>query len=507
MRILLLAVLGAFPLNAAAEIQIISATYGPNCGAAHDNARDAVAAACNGQKSCVYTVDYHVLGDPAPGCAKTFVAEWTCATGARQHRQELPSEAGLGSQLKLACGLGAIAGSIVANPNENDTAAQAAAEWIVPPTPETPVVEILPPTLEITAINPSQPIFNAPWGVHFRLINNWLARKPLTGWLEAVAYDSSDPVKAHAIGGQSYPIADLQVDQVAEGDLVFLTTSSIGNGYVELTYFNISSGYSPAPRSSDGVLPDVPPDVKAELLGSGNAGALSTARSDVVVVPSESEKFAVVFDFDTDSCYPSAAVSDEGIVNPGLSVNDWGITSGCRQGGQLEKAKTYYRKESIGDYSVHMYALYFMKDKAADSVSGHRHDWEFALVWTINGAITHASYSHHGDVTTQARSELYFDLDAEDHVKIVYHHDGALTHAMRFAGKDEQAENHLGRWVTPTLVDWHTMTEELRRKFNEHDFGEANCSFNDSNFPEEIAKSPPPGYPSGADWKAAARNP
>jgi hypothetical protein len=490
MKIRLFAVLVAYPLISAAENQIISATYGLNCGAPGDNAKQAVEEACNDHRSCVYTVDYNVLGDPAPGCAKTFVTEWTCATGARVHSKELPSEAGLGAQLTLACGLGGIAGREV--PKENET----------PANPES--AQIVPPTLEITAISPSQPISNSSWSVHFRLINNWLARKTLTGWLEAVAYDASDSEKAHAIGAQSYPIADLQVDQVAEGDLVFSTTSSIGNGHVELTYFNISSGYSPGPRSPEGVLPDVPSAVKARLLKSGKARELSTASSDFVVIP-EAQKIAVVFDFDTDSCYPSAAVSDQRVVNPGLSVNDWGITSGCRQGGQLENAKTYYRKASLGDYSVHMYALYFMKDKVAETASGHRHDWEFALVWTTNGVITHASYSAHGNVNTDSITNL--DQDPDTHVKIVYHHDGGLTHAMRFAGENEQAENHLGRWLTPTLVEWDRMTEELHHIFNTHDFGAANCSFNNHNFPEEIAKSPPPGYPSGAEWAAAARNP
>jgi hypothetical protein len=46
---------------------------------------------------------------------------------------------------------------------------------------------------------------------------------------------------------------------------------------------------------------------------------------------------------------------------------------------------------------------------------------------------------------------------------------------------------------------------DLRKKFNEHDFGEANRSFNDKNFPVEIAKNPPKDYPSGDDWKTAVK--
>ena len=90
-------------------------------------------------------------------------------------------------------------------------------------------------------------------------------------------------------------------------------------------------------------------------------------------------------------------------------------------------------------------------------------------------------------------------------VKIVYHKDDVLTvkrtHALRFAKKGEMAENHLKQWITPTLVDWHTMTsdnitnQELRKKFNQFVYGEAVCPFNDKRFETEIAKKPPAGYP------------
>lgn len=159
-----------------------------------------------------------------------------------------------------------------------------------------------------------------------------------------------------------------------------------------------------------------------------------------------------------------------------------------------------------------MYALYFQKDQAMPGVSwgGHRHDWEHALVWLKDGVLTHASYSSHGDVTTKAKEELSFDAGQLDHVKIVYHKDGVRTHCFRFAKENEPAENELGKWVTPTLVEWDQMhgtavsNEQLRAHFNSYDYGDANCSFNDKNFPNEIAKSPPSGYPAGDEWKNAA---
>ena len=177
----------------------------------------------------------------------------------------------------------------------------------------------------------------------------------------------------------------------------------------------------------------------------------------------EAKKWAVVFDFDTDSCYPSPAISASGQLNPGLSVTgiDTSFVSGCRDARQLENSNTYHRAASIRKdgklYVVHMYALYFMKDKdlplnQAEGAGGHRHDWEFALVWMENGVLTHASYSAHGGVTTHAAATLHLDSGARDHVKIVYHKNSISTHAMRFADANEQAENDQPQWVTPTIV-------------------------------------------------------
>lgn len=226
------------------------------------------------------------------------------------------------------------------------------------------------------------------------------------------------------------------------------------------------------------------------------------------------KELAVVFDFDTDACYPSPAVSRTGEQNGGLKPTG-SITGQCRRTDQLTNSNTYYRKKCVPKegvtYCVHMYALYFKKDQAASifgvGVGGHRHDWEFALLWTRNGQLTHASYSTHGKVITKPKSELHFDAGKENTVKIVYHLDDPGTHSFRFAKKDETAENDLKRWITPTLVDWETMSSDhitnqvLRMKFNQFDYGDANCSFNDANFEREIAKNPPVGYPT---WEKSA---
>lgn len=232
-------------------------------------------------------------------------------------------------------------------------------------------------------------------------------------------------------------------------------------------------------------------------------------------VSNDLKKWGVVFDFDTDSCYPAPAVSPAGQMNGGLKPSGH-VTGECRQVETFKNANTYCRGAFIekdgAKYAVYMYALYFQKDQWQDwtprggpNLESHRHDWEYVLVWTKDGQLTHASFSSHGGVTTKAKGELDFDDDKPDAVKAVYHKDGVATHCFRPAKTDEALENELGKWVTPTLVEWGKMSsdtvsnEMLRLKFNNHSFGAANCSFNDNNFRHEIAKSPPPGYPSSSE--------
>ncbi|MFA6985702.1 MAG: NPP1 family protein [Arenimonas sp.] len=218
------------------------------------------------------------------------------------------------------------------------------------------------------------------------------------------------------------------------------------------------------------------------------------------------QSFAGVFDFDTDSCLPSPGVSSTGLKNGGLyPIN--GVTSKCRESAQLGNSNTYYRRLCVDNtHCVHMSALYFLKDQIAAGPGAHRHDWEFGLVWTTNGVITDASYSHHGDVTTESVKGL--DAYQNGRVRFVYHKDGGLSHAMRFAKKDEKPENSTGMWFTPTIVDWYLMkgtgagndNAGLRKKINGFDYDQANCSFDDGNFIKEIQKSIPANYPAKQAW-------
>jgi hypothetical protein len=87
-----------------ATITVTAGTYGGNCGTPRGNVTSALRTACTGKALCDYVVDYRVLGDPAPGCAKDYVAEWTCNNGLGNVRTyRVSPEAGFGGVARLSC--------------------------------------------------------------------------------------------------------------------------------------------------------------------------------------------------------------------------------------------------------------------------------------------------------------------------------------------------------------------------------------------------------------------
>ena len=209
-----------------------------------------------------------------------------------------------------------------------------------------------------------------------------------------------------------------------------------------------------------------------------------------------------VFDFDGDGCLPSAGISRTGQKNAGLKTSGR-ITGDCRSGNFLLTSNTMHRyvcKTSGGDqYCGHIYALYFEKDQVFNYFGGgHRHDWEHAAVWTKNGVVTHGTYSSHGNQTTKPAAELPFE---NGHLKIVYHKDGILTHAFRFAKSNEYAENPYGSFLTPTIVSWYQVVgdglsnADMRSRLNSFDYGSATLPIKDSKFLNNINDGKPSGYP------------
>ena len=210
-----------------------------------------------------------------------------------------------------------------------------------------------------------------------------------------------------------------------------------------------------------------------------------------------------VFDFDADGCLPGTGISRSGKKNGGLQTSGK-ITGNCRASNFLDTSNTFHRYACAysngSTYCGHFYALYFEKDQVANYVGGgHRHDWEVAAVWTRDGRVTHGSYSAHGDLFTRSASELEFE---GTHLKIVYHKEGPLTHAFRFAKRDERAENPYGRFVTPTIVSWYEMygdglsNIQMRNLLNNFDYGSASIPFKDSKIYRALNDNRPNGFPS-----------
>ncbi|MDK2594574.1 NPP1 family protein [Pseudoalteromonas obscura] len=209
-----------------------------------------------------------------------------------------------------------------------------------------------------------------------------------------------------------------------------------------------------------------------------------------------------VFDFDTDGCLPSAGISRTGQQNSGLKTSG-ALGGSCRDGQFLSTSNTVHRyacKETdTGRFCAHFYALYFKKDQVIPYLGGgHRHDWEYAAVWTLDGMVTHGSYSAHGDLFTKSKDQLPFE---NGHLKIVYHKDGLLTHALRFAKSNEIAENDYGRFVTPPIISWYHMhgdgltNQALRDKLNQYDYGSATLPVKDSRFLNNINRFKPSQFP------------
>lgn len=101
------------PSPQAGPIRVLAGTYGGNCadhaggkyrGAVQrGNRTDPLAKECNGQAKCLYRVDYRVIGDPADGCAKDFVAEWQCGNDPTIRKDVVEAEAGRGKSAYLRC--------------------------------------------------------------------------------------------------------------------------------------------------------------------------------------------------------------------------------------------------------------------------------------------------------------------------------------------------------------------------------------------------------------------
>ncbi len=85
------------------KITVVAGSYGKNCGATFGNKTAHLESLCNGRASCLYVIDYQIIGDPVPGCMKEYVAEWKCGKDHPIQSVAASAEAGFRSTLQLTC--------------------------------------------------------------------------------------------------------------------------------------------------------------------------------------------------------------------------------------------------------------------------------------------------------------------------------------------------------------------------------------------------------------------
>jgi hypothetical protein len=204
------------------------------------------------------------------------------------------------------------------------------------------------------------------------------------------------------------------------------------------------------------------------------------------------EKYQPFFDYDHDGCYPSSAVDPTGWLNGGLNtVGDPG--GDCRYMG---RANTYVRTACDPTWCAYVYALYFEKDQGP--IADHRHDWEAVVVWQRRGQEqpSYVSASAHGKFNTKPFNQIE---RTGNRAHIVYHLDGAATHAFRFAKTGEKPEAWGdGGWDRPALVAMDKLKASNSKAYNalkNSDWGSANFPIQDKGdrFWTSMSRAKPSG--------------
>jgi Necrosis inducing protein (NPP1) len=209
------------------------------------------------------------------------------------------------------------------------------------------------------------------------------------------------------------------------------------------------------------------------------------------------QSFSPAYDYDTDGCYATPAISPDGTIAAGLKTTG-AVNGSCRDRPDLDNSQTYARSKCNNGWCAIVYASYFEKDQAVagSGLGGHRHDWEHVVSW-VNQASDQVEYvttTQHSSQVTYSRSQVRFD---GSHPKVVYHKDGLSTHFFRLANSnDEPPENHYHDWRYPPLVGWDGYPSvALRDKLMAADFGSATIKITDGRFESLLNAAKPSGIP------------
>lgn len=83
-------------------INVSSASYGENCGAPWGNVTRKFQNECDGKFRCSFAVNSQSLGDPVPGCDKSFAVSYACLPNAQNKLVDFP-KTGSGINIELTC--------------------------------------------------------------------------------------------------------------------------------------------------------------------------------------------------------------------------------------------------------------------------------------------------------------------------------------------------------------------------------------------------------------------
>ncbi|KOV71665.1 hypothetical protein ADL00_07235 [Streptomyces sp. AS58] len=208
------------------------------------------------------------------------------------------------------------------------------------------------------------------------------------------------------------------------------------------------------------------------------------------------QTYSPAMDYDTDSCYTTAALQSDWRTNPGLPLDgSWNpVNGGCRDHNRLEQSNSYSRPKCNNGWCAIMYALYAEKDQESPW-AGHTHDWEHVIVWVNNNKVRFVSATAHGKWYSRCGTcagGVRYDPSGT-HPKIVYHKDGGGTHALRFADPaDDAVENSTGGWFYPRLIGWewgYPGGVQMRDHFINTNWGKAKLELKDENMQQQLAKA------------------
>lgn len=119
----------------------------------------------------------------------------------------------------------------------------------------------------------------------------------------------------------------------------------------------------------------------------------------------EQTRHLPIFAFTPGTCMPSAAVDAASRLGSGLKASG-------RMNGHCPReftANIYTKTLVFGDVTAIAYALYFPKDGSnPGSVGGHRHDFEYVIVWVKDQEITGITFNQHRGWYTMPRQHLLF---------------------------------------------------------------------------------------------------